>query len=228
MNHVRVGGQSKKRRAIYIGAVAALIVPGVVVYGILSLIYRVQDEIPASQRRTAPTSTSYSGASTNRIITANSYRDFGAVCGGFTVKNAAPFTDRASAVIATFSESPRTDTSWSFEDVGYGKNYTNTDGDFTKINTVACLHEIRDTKVLARACTYDRNGAQVTIKYYSVRYKLSYYEAKTGTRIADAGNVEAPAGECPSFIVYDEQTLTAYATPQIDVIDIAHKKFTGQ
>lgn len=228
MSRVRQGGQNNKRRAFYLGAVAALIVPGLVVYGILSLVYRSQDEIPASERRATPSSTSYSGASTNRIITANSYRDFGAVCGGFTVKNAAPFTNKASAIIATFSESPRTNSSWSYEDVGYGKNYTDTDGDFTKINTVACLHEIRDTKVLARVCTYDRDGAQVAIKYYSVRYKLSYYDAANGTRIADAGNVEALAGDCPSFIVYDEETLTAYATPQIDVIDIAHKKFVTQ
>lgn len=227
MDQNQKGGQRKTRRGFYIGAAIALIVPGVLVYAFLSVVYSTQDELPASDRRSTPSSSTYSGSSTNRIVTAESYRDFGAVCGGFTVKNAAAFTNKASAIIATFSQSPRTGGSWSYEDVGYGKSYTATDGDFTKINTVACLHEIRDTKVLAKTCSYDRNGSQIQVKYYSINYKLSYYQAKTGQRIADGGTLEAKADDCPSFVVYDEATLSAYALPPNDRIDVAHTAFVS-
>lgn len=221
------GGNKKKRLLLTVGALAALILPGMVVYMILSLLHRAQDGLVVSHPRSTASTLTYTEATTNRTITANSHRDFGAVCGGFTIKNAAAFTDKHSAIIVTFSQSPRTKDSWSYEDIGYGKTYTTTDGDFTKINTVACLHEIRDTKVFARACSYSQDGVTVPVKYYSIRYKLAYYEAKTGKRITDGGIVEAPAGECPGFVAYDDQSLTAYATPENEVIDVAHTNFVS-
>jgi len=218
------GGAKKKRVVLYLlGGLAALTLPGAIVYLLLSVAYRAQDAA------TATTSVQkQSTATTTRIITAMSHRDFGAVCGGFTIKNAATFTKKSSALIVTFSQSPRTKDSWSYEDVGYGKTYTKTEGDYTEINTVACLHEILDTKVFSKMCDYDQDGEKVSVRYYSIRYKLSYYEANTGERIADGGHVDARAGECPSFLAYDDQTLTAYAAPDNEAIDIAHSKFITQ
>ena len=164
----------------------------------------------------------------SRAIVASSHGDFGAVCGGFTVSNAAQFSKRSTSFIATFSQSPRTTDSWAYEDVGNGKTYTKTNGDLTKINVVACLHEIRDTKLFATTCDYQEDNRKVTVKYYSIRYKLSYYEARTGKRIADGGVIEATAGECPSFVAYDPQTLTAFATPDNDTLDVAHMSFLSQ
>lgn len=224
MSQESAGGTRKKRIVGYIvGSVAIVILSALTTYIALSSLYGSQEELPADQQRSK--TTRYQEAPTNRTITAMSHRDFGAVCGGFTVQNAAPYTKKSTALIVTFSQSPRTKDSWSYEDVGYGKTYTRTNGDFTRINTVACLHEILDTKVFSKVCDYEQDGEHVSVRYYSIRYKLSYYEAKTGKRIADAGTVEAPAGACPSFIDYDQQSLTAYATPENDAIDIAHSNF---
>lgn len=221
------GGNKKKRIGYLLGYTAAILLPGIIVYLALSLLHQRQEELPLDQQRTG-TSVRESEVITNRVITANSHRDFGAVCGGFTVRNSDTYSGKSSALIVTFSQSPRTKDSWSYEDVGYGKTYTKTEGDFTKINTVACLHEILDTKVFSKMCDYNQAGEKVSVRYYSIRYKLSYYEAKTGERIADGGHIEAPAGECPGFVAYDEQSLTAYAAPANEAIDIAHSKFISQ
>lgn len=223
-----IQGGTKKRHVGYVlGYSIALLLPGIITYLLLSMFYQRQEELPIEQQR-AGDSSKHSDVVTSRAITANSHRDFGAVCGGFTVRNSSAYSGKPSALIVTFSQSPRTKDSWSYEDVGYGKTYTKTEGNFTKINTVACLHEILDTKVFSKTCDYKQDGETVAVRYYSIRYKLSYYEAKTGERIADGGHVEAPAGDCPSFVAYDEQTLTAYAAPKNEVIDIAHSKFVMQ
>jgi hypothetical protein len=227
MDETTKGGVKKRRFGYLIGYSAALLLPGIITYLALSVLYQGQEELPIDQQRSS-TASKQSDAITNRVITANSHRDFGAVCGGFTVRNSSTYSGKSTALIVTFSQSPRTKDSWSYEDVGYGKTYTKTEGDFTKINTVACLHEILDTKVFSKTCNYDQGGEMVPVRYYSIRYKLSYYEPKTGERIADGGHIEAPAGDCPSFVAYDEQSLTAYAAPDNEAIDIAHSKFITQ
>lgn len=226
MNQENEGGAKKRRIVGYVlGGLLILIVSAIVTYLILGMFYGKQGGVSIKEQDAAKRAASQQEQSQNRVITATSHRDFGAVCGGFTVRNAAPYTKKSEAIIVTFSQSPRINGSWSYEDVGYGKTYTLTDGDFTKISTVACLHEIRNTKVFSKLCSYNEDGQEVSVQYFSIRYKLSYYEAKTGERIADVGTVEAPAGDCPSFVAYDQQSMTAYATPESDVIDVAHSNF---
>ena len=210
------------------GALWVLLVAFIVVF-VLSSVYgtraaRLAGE--ANQSSLVETKTSIS--TSDRAIIASSANDFKAVCSGFTITNAAKYVKKNTAKIVTFSQSPRTTDSWVYQDVGSGKSYSKTNGDHTKLNTVACLHEIRDTKVLARSCGYQEDDRSVSVKYYSVRYKLSYYEAKTGKRIFDGGIIEAPASECPSFIAYDPLTLTAFATPDIDTLAIAHAGFIAR
>lgn len=216
------GGTKKKRVGYLLSGLLALTMPGAMTYLVLGVLHNTQESLPKVQTD-AP-----QNISQPREITASSHRDFGAVCGGFSFKNAAAYTNKSSALIVTFSQSPRTTDSWSYEDVGYGKTYTKTGGDFRKINTVACLHEILDSKVFSKTCNYERNGDNVAVSYYSIRYKLSYYEARTGARIADGGIIEALAGDCPSFVAYDEQSSTAYAAPANEAMDIAHSKFIAQ
>lgn len=228
MGQEKRGGSKRGRVVGYIlGGLFVLIVSAVVTYFSLGIFYGKQDGVSIKEQEAAKLAASQRDRPQNRVVTATSHRDFGAVCGGFTVKNAAAYTKKSETIIVTFSQSPRVDGSWSYEDVGYGKTYTLTDGDFTKISTVACLHEIRNTKVFSKLCSYDEDGQQVSVQYFSIHYKLSYYEAKTGKRIADAGVVEAPAGDCPSFVAYDQQSMTAYATPDSDVMDVSHSNFVA-
>lgn len=210
------------------GGILVVATSGMLTYLILFSLYGAQDSLTSDKAGSNSTQTSGSLPSANRKVVATSHRDFGAVCGGFTISNAAQFEKRSTAKIVTFSQSPRTTDSWAYEDVGNGKTYTKTNGDLTKLNTVACLHEIRDTKVFAKTCQYQQDDALVSVRYYSIRYKLSYYEPRTGFRIADGGIIEAPAGECPSFVAYDPQTLTAYAVPDNDTLDVAHMNFITQ
>lgn len=160
-----------------------------------------------------------------RTLSAKSYKDFSAVCSGFKIENAPKFTERSKAVIATFTQSPRAGDTWLYEPVGYGKPFVQ-DNDYLKIDTVACLSELRDGRTLQKTCSYSEDGKQVSVKYYSVRYKLAYFEAQTGKRIADGGVIETPTDTCPAFAAYDQQTLSIYASPDAKALETSHADFT--
>lgn len=190
----------------------------------LAALYRSQSPAPYDGDPTIRKPKSVSTYISERNIKADSYKTFAKVCAGYTITNTAVFRTRSSAIIATFTQSPRVSTTWVDQDVGYKKKYA-AGVDYQKIDTVACLMEIRDTRVFSKVCDYDRDGDRLGIKYYSVKYKLSYFEASTGFRIADVGNIESPADTCPEFPAYDQQTLSVAAQPDVKAIELAHDTF---
>lgn len=222
--------KSKKGLVVWLvvgGALWVMLVAFIVVF-VLSSAYGTKAARLAGEANRHSVKTTVSKFFSDRAIVASSTNDFKAVCSGSTISNAAKYVKKGAAKIATFSQSPKATDSWVHQDVGSDKSYTKTNGNPTKIDTVACLHEIRDSKMLARSCGYQEDDRSVSVKYYSVRYKLSYYEAKTGKRISDGGIIEAPASECPGFMAYDPATLTAFAAPDMHTLDIAHMSFVAR
>ena len=206
------------------GALWVLLVAFIVVF-VLSSVYGTKAARLAGEANHHSVVTTVSKFFSDRAITATSTNDFKAVCSGFTITNAAKYVKKSTAKIATFSQSPQKTDAWVYQDVGSDKSYSKTNGNLTKIDTVACLHEIRDSKMLAKSCGYQEDDRSVSVKYYSVRYKLSYYEAKTGKRISDGGIIETPIDTCPDFASYDPQTLLLYALPDTKAIEAALASF---
>ena len=208
---------------LVLGLVVVL-VSAVLTMSVLASLYRAQSPAPYDGDPSIRKPKSVSTYISERNIKADSYKTFAKVCAGYTITNTATFRTRSSAVIATFTQSSRVPNTWVNQDAGYGKKYA-AGADYLKIDTVACLMEIRDTRVFSKVCDYNEDGSNVAIKYYSVKYKLSYFEASNGFHIADMGNIEAPAGTCPTYPAYDQQTLSVAASPDVAAIELAHDRF---
>ncbi len=160
-------------------------------------------------------------------VTAKYASDFDAVCEGKSVANAAAYTDNKSAVVFAFRTKPLNPDSWSSVLVGYGKSYYLEDLDkFTDINTVVCLKHDDSNSGQGISCDYkNTQGATVTVAYKPLKYTMTIHEAKTGKQIGDSQIIDGPATECPSSVLYDQDTKTAYADPNEDAVEAALDKF---
>jgi hypothetical protein len=159
-------------------------------------------------------------------ITATSTSEFDAVCDGGAISNAAAYTDSKSAVIYTFHNKPTSPDSWSSIFVGYGKSYYLEDLDnYADINTVACLKYDAGDAGEGKACEYTSSGQTVTVTYKPLTYTMTLREAKTGKQIGDTQKIDGPATECPSSVLYDQATKTAYAEPDEDALEAAFDTF---
>lgn len=169
---------------------------------------------------------SNSDASTKSGITAKYSVDFEEVCKGGSVANSAAYTSNKTAIIFEFHNSAITSDSWISDLIGYGKSYYLEDLDkFETINVVACSKYVDGSANGGIDCPYDSNGSTVTIKYKSTKYKVTYYEAKTGKKISDAGEVAGTATKCPSTVLYDKETKTAFAEPDEKALEAAFDSF---
>lgn len=158
--------------------------------------------------------------------TAKYSTDFEAVCQGSSISNSAAYTSNKTAIIYTFHSSAITTDSWSSDLIGYGKSYYLKDLDkFDTISVVACAKYVDDSANGGIDCKYTSGGETVTVKYQATKYKLTYYEAKTGKKISDGGEIAGTATKCPSSILYDKDKKVAYADPDEDALEAAQDKF---
>lgn len=212
------------------GLIIGLVVGGVVllaVVGVIILFAVLGNKAKNNSESPSPSSNSTS-SKPNSAEVASSTFDYEAVCNGGSITNAATLSDKASAKIMTFSQSPRLNGGWRYESVGYGKPYYASSTDVELISVVACLEEVKSARAVGQTCDYKDDGKTVTIKYYSSQYELSFYEAKTGKKISEGGTINAPANTCPSFISYNATTLTAYASLDEDALDAKYTDFIAQ
>jgi hypothetical protein len=224
----------RKSRTLLIVIVLVLLLAG----GGAAAYFLTRKDSPASQSANTNTQ-SNDGESTDEpaqdqptevpAITAQNTSDFDAVCDGKAISNAAAYTDNKSAVIYTFRNKPTTPDSWSSILVGYGKSYYLEDLDkFTELNTVACLKFDAGDAGQGIQCEYTSSGQAVTVTYKPLTYTMTIREAKTGKQIGDTQKIDGPAKECPSSVLYDQATKTAYADPDEDAIEAAFDKFVQQ
>ncbi|WP_223884267.1 hypothetical protein [Micromonospora craniellae] len=168
------------------------------------------------------------GSNNNNAVTARNSSDFNAVCDGNPVLNAAPYTSAKGAKVFTFSNNPDRPGSWSSKSVGFNKPYYARASDWATVSVVGCLTYVEGSEGEPRKCEYkDRDDKQITVDYISARYTLTFHNAQTGEKLGDGGQINAPAGRCPSFISYNRQTMKSHAQPDNGAIELALDKFTS-
>lgn len=165
--------------------------------------------------------------STKAATVAKYSSDFDEVCKGGAISNAADYTTNKTAIIYAFHNSVITDTSWSSDLIGYGKSYYLKDLDkFSTISVVACAQYVDGSANGGITCDYKAaDGTSTTIKYQATKYDLTFYEAKTGKKISDGGEIVGTATKCPSSILYDSAKKTGYADPDRDALEAAADTF---
>ena len=213
---------------LVIGGILLLMVIGGIVLAVIFASAGSKSSTSSSSSTGTDSSTSSNSSSDNSPSTKAAYTakyssDFSKVCDGTPIANAADFTTKQAAIIATYSKRPES-TIWSGEYVGYGKSYYLKDiKDFTKVSVVSCLKTTTGAESASIPCT--GKDTDPTINYHSVTYAMTFYEAKTGKKIADGGTVTGPADTCPSFTSYNTSTLNAFATPDDDQTEAALDSF---
>ncbi|MEV0459492.1 hypothetical protein [Catellatospora methionotrophica] len=222
---------AKSKKGLIIGLVAGAVVLLLILCGVgVWLIANADDdpEIP-----TIPTRTSSPGAATsaapqpgnNNAITADSSSDFGDVCQGGAILNAAEYTTPATAKAYVFGNSPTRPTSYSYKSLDSRASYYAKSADYAQVSVVGCLSYVEGSEAAGPKCPIKASdGTKLTVDYLSSRYTLTFHNAKTGEKIGDGGTINAPATKCPSFLTYNKETLKSYASPDSASIDAAVKK----
>lgn len=222
---------AKSKKGLIIGIVAGVVVLLLILCGVaVALIANAADDDPVVP--TTPTRTSTPGASAaapppgnNNAITADSSSDFGDVCSGGAILNAAEYTTPASAKAYVFGNSPTRPTSWSYKSVDSRASYYAKSADYAQVSVVGCLSYVEGSEAAGQKCEIKASdGKKLTVDYLSSRYTLTFHNARTGEKIGDGGTINAPANRCPSFLTYNRETLKSYASPDTASVDAALKK----
>ncbi|MCA9330840.1 hypothetical protein KC957_02235, partial [Candidatus Saccharibacteria bacterium] len=168
-----------------------------------------------------------SSSTSKPAVTAEYSSELDGVCNGSPISNVATYTDNKSAVIYAFYNKPGNEKSWTSSLVGYGKSYYPDDvTDVSTVNVIACLSADAGSVGSGITCDYtDSKDQKVSVSYKSLKYELKFYNAKTAEQIGDAQTIDAPAADCPSFITYDAETKTAYASPDDGALEAAFDAF---
>ena len=219
------GSGQNKKIIIAIAVVAALLIGGIA-YAATQGSDDKKTSNNSSQNENKETEAEEEEKSSNNAVTAERYSDFDAVCAGGSVMNAATFNKSAKPYkVASFSKNPKR-TSFSTESVGYDTAYyVDSKTDVSTISTVACLETVAGSENKELDCDYEKDGATINVAYYSSKRKLTFYSAKDGKKVGDGGEINAPALKCPSFLSYDKETMSAYASVDDASLEAAISKF---
>jgi len=174
--------------------------------------------------KSSDASSSKKTAKDNNNITATSESQYYVVCDGGTVKNTA--AAGTPYKITTFFTNPSR-SNWYPLSVGYKKTYSPDYDKPEEINTVACLEAKSDTETKAKTCEFESNGKTTSVDYYSLQYKLTYYDAKTGKKINANESVAAPANTCPYSTLLKDGATKLYADPDKTTVEELHQSFSA-
>lgn len=158
--------------------------------------------------------------------TASSLNQFNAVCDTGSISNAAEFA--APYKVAAFSKSEDS-RSWSSISLAYNADYNTKYDDYASANVVVCVEEKPGAAVKANTCEMKMSGETMKIDYYATTYKATAYEAKSGKKVKDLGEIGGPATTCPYFAsVSDRNDPKLTARPDSDAVDAAIVKFIAE
>ncbi len=160
-------------------------------------------------------------------VTATSMDKLGTPCQVGSVTNAAAFAKPYK--VAAFSKTSL-DRTWSNVSLDSRADYSVALSEYEQINVVVCLKEQEDATVKSSVCDF-KSGEKVTsIDYYATKYDATAYEAKTGKKIKDLGEVSAPApaSRCPIFTMYDRNDPKLIAKPDSDTLNALVAKFVAE
>ena len=190
---------SKPNKGLLIGLIAGgIALVAVIVLLVLALtVWGKEDDKDTSKTTTSQDSSkdeeekdTEGNNSNNNAIAATSIGSYEAVCEGGSVTNSAAYDKTAQSKIASFYQSRTlarsdSDANWTSTSVGYGDPYYADSKSFETVSVVACLSYVSGSEQKELDCDYTSSGATVTVAYYSSKFKLTFYEAKTGKKIKD-------------------------------------------
>ncbi|GAB08315.1 hypothetical protein GOARA_008_00150 [Gordonia araii NBRC 100433] len=163
--------------------------------------------------------------------TASSASGFDEVCQGGSISNAAEFgapyrpvafvhrsSDVGHAGIGSFSGRD----TWRKLHLGSASDLPP-----SQLNTVACLTELKQARSKTQTCTFTQSGSEVQVDYFSTRYQVAVYEAKTGRKAKDLGEVSGSADSCPFLASFDRNDRRIVASPDAQPLQTLLAGFTG-
>ncbi len=156
----------------------------------------------------------------SKSITAEKVDDFRNVCYNNKIVNAADYTTANKAIVAGFYEKPHSnDNPWS-NVVSNGDEYYAKFGEQTKVSVVACFEYQASGNKQVATCS--------DLKLMSARYTTTFYEAKTGEKIAEGEEIVNDDPTCPSVVVYDKFSKETAKAPDTTAMQEAIAKFVGK
>lgn len=160
-------------------------------------------------------------------VTATSMAKLGTPCQVGSVTNAAAFAKPYK--VAAFSKTS-IDRSWSNVSLDSTADYSVKLSDYEQVNVVVCLEEKEDATVKSSVCDFKSGDKVTSIDYYATKYDATAYEAKSGKKIKELGEVSAPApaSRCPIFTMYDKNDPKLIAKPDSDTLNALVAKFVSE
>lgn len=230
------GQPPKKKTGLIIGIIAAIVILVAGVATVLALTLSGSDEKSNTSKKDSSKSSSKSEKKEEKVDedklraanakTATSLTQFNAVCDTGSISNAAAFAAPYKVVAFSKSEESR---SWTSISLAYNADYATKYDDYASANVVVCVKEKPDTAVKANTCEMTVSGEKKQIDYYATTYTATAYEAKSGKKIADLGEINGPATTCPYFAsIRDRNDPKLYASPDKDAVDAAIVKFIAK
>lgn len=90
--------------------------------------------------------------------------------------------------------------------------------DPSELNVVVCLDRDDSTAVKTMSCELNRSASMqptdsTVADYYSVKYKMTLYNAQSGEKVKELAAINGPATECPSGKYYSPESPNIYGDP---------------
>ncbi|MDF0530275.1 hypothetical protein P0W64_17560 [Tsukamurella sp. 8F] len=156
---------------------------------------------------------------------ATSTTSFDAVCDGGAITNAAAYAKPHTFL--AFGPSSFAMIDWSAVTLPTDPKDVTDKAAIGRVDAVACLTEVSGAATKSMTCEFDDNGSKVTADYYSTRYDVTVYEAKTGRKVGRAGTVDATASSCPIFASFSRNDRRFTATASDNDVQRLLAAFTG-
>jgi hypothetical protein len=196
------------------------------------------DDTSSKQDDTSKVDTPKQDTTTDvKPITATVPLNFRAVCVGGSIENAAEYAkpyrlavfENNRALAQDHLLSVRDHTKW--ELLGVSSVNENTPEErgskYTELTTVLCLDRDDSTAVKATTCDFKFEGKTISIDYYSVKYKATLYEARTGDKITELEAINGTATTCPAGASFDQDDPKFYADPDLAELNERVAPFEG-
>jgi len=169
-------------------------------------------------------------------ITAKALVELRAACVGGSVENAGALTKPYTYVVYENNNSQSAEKEdWKWDMYAVGASDDSIPLDFSsapsELNVVVCLDRDESTAVKSSTCELERSAGMkstdsTVADFYSVKYKVKLYEARSGKKMKELAPINGPATECPPLAYYNtEGDPAVYGDPDIDELNARLKAF---
>ncbi len=185
------------------------------------------DQKAADSKNTASQQDSDEKLRQANAVTATSLSNLNAPCQVGSVTNAAEFTKPYKVAAFSKTTSAR---SWTNVSLDSKADYSVKYNEYEKVSVVACVKEKEGAAVKSSTCDFKSGDKTTSLDYYATKYEVSVYEAKSGKKIKDLGEVSAPApaSRCPIFTMYNKSDPKLIAAPDSNALNALVAAFVAE